>query len=118
MTDERREYTVLRAVQHPLVARTAYLPGEGIQAQVVEDLGLIVGEDVTPARSDVIPMPAGNASRGDWERYAQFQAVDAGHPTQDEIDGMTRDQLRDLYSPPAKEAKPDRATKSTPVKGD
>lgn len=91
MAGERPEYRVLRPIPDPAnVGRTAYLPGEGIHLQVVEDWGLAVGEDVEPARRDSIPRPAGNASRADWARYALIQGL-----SQEEVDGLTRDQLRD-----------------------
>lgn len=101
MSDERWDYRVLRDVYDSFMGRAAYHIGDGIMAQVVEDLGLVVGVDVTPARSNVIDMPAGNASRADWVQYAQFQAVDSGgEPTNEELDGMTRDEIRDLYIEP------------------
>jgi hypothetical protein len=91
MAGERPEYRVLRPIPDPVnLGRTAYLPGEGILLQVVEDWGLTVGEDVEPARKDSIPRPAGNASRADWAKYALIQGLPA-----EEVDGLTRDQLRD-----------------------
>jgi hypothetical protein len=96
----------------------AYLPGEGISLQVVEDLGLVVGEHVEPARADVIGMPALNASRADWVRYAQFQSVRDGKPSLTEIDDLTRDQLRDLYvQDEAKPAAKSAGTKSAQKEG-
>jgi hypothetical protein len=91
MAGERPEYRVVRAIPDPVNAgHTAYLPGEGIHLQVVEDWGLVVGEDVEPARRDSIPRPAGNASRTDWAKYALIQALDP-----EEVDSLTRDELRD-----------------------
>jgi hypothetical protein len=84
MAGERPEYRVLRPIPDPVnLGRTAYLPGEGILLQVVEDWGLT-------ARKDSIPRPAGNASRADWAKYALIQGLPA-----EEVDGLTRDQLRD-----------------------
>lgn len=93
MAGERFDYIALRAIPDPNFGRTAYNEGEGIMAQVVEDLGLVVGEDVRPARTDSIPMPAGNASRAQWAKYAEIQGMD-----QAKVDGMTRDQLRAEYA--------------------
>lgn len=94
MANERWDYITLRAVPDPVNAgHVAYQEGEGIMAQVAEDLGLVVGEDVKPARPDSMPVPAGNASRAQWAKYAQIQGLDA-----EQVDGMTRDQLRDHFT--------------------
>jgi hypothetical protein len=93
VANERWDYIALQDILDPGYGRAAYREGEGLYAQVVEDWGLVVGEDVTPARPDSMPQPAGNASRAQWAKYAQIQGVDP-----DEVDGMTRDQLRDKFA--------------------
>jgi hypothetical protein len=91
MSGERPEYRALRAIPDPAnPTRSAYHEGDLVFLQVVEDWGLEVGADVESARRDSISRPAGNASRADWARYAEIQGI-----PQDEVDGMTRDQLRD-----------------------
>jgi hypothetical protein len=96
MSNEAWDFIVVNPVRDPGGGdRPLYNPGEGIMAQVVDDLGLIVGEDVTPARPNSIPMPAGNASRAQWARYAEIQGM-----AQDKVDGLTRDELRDEYIEP------------------
>lgn len=116
MADERWDFTVLRPIADRHTSGTAYLPGEGIMAQVVDDLGLVVGEDVTPARPNSMEQPAGNASRADWARYAAIQGM-----PQERVDGLTRDQIRDEYVPAEQPvaAKPAKTVKGAePVKGD
>jgi 3-hydroxy-3-methylglutaryl CoA synthase len=121
MADERYDFTALRPILGGFGGRNAYNAGDGLMAQVVDDLGLIVGEDVAPARPDSIDRPTGGASRAEWARYAQIQASASGSPTSDEIDAMTRDQLRDLYLDPEPATKSTKAGKGdapAPVKGD
>jgi hypothetical protein len=119
MADERYDFTALRPIPGGFAGRNAYNAGDGLMAQVVDDLGLIVGEDVAPTRQDSIDQPTANASRAKWARYAQIQASALGSPTSDEIDAMTRDQLRDLYlAPEPTTTKPAKTSKGdTPVKG-
>ncbi len=100
MVNERPDYRALRAIpdrNNP--SRSAYLEGQYLHAQVVEDWGLTIGEDVTPARPDVIPRPASNATRAEWAAYALGQGL-----TPAEVDDMTRDQIRDQF--PADEPEP------------
>jgi hypothetical protein len=93
MAGERPEYRVLRPIPDPTnMGRTAYLPGEGIYAQVVDDWHLVEGEDVESARPNAFERPAGNASRDAWARYR----LSEGRLTQQEVDGMGRDELRDF----------------------
>jgi hypothetical protein len=66
----------------------AYNPGDDVPASAVENLGLTVGVEVLPAHADVIPRPAGNAKRAEWEAYWLGQGM-----PQADIDGMTRDEL-------------------------
>lgn len=91
MANERWDYKTLRPIGDPNNAgRVAYAEGQGIFAQVVEDWGLVVGEDVTPARPDVVERPAGNAKRSEWATFRLGQGMDP-----EQVDGMTRDELRD-----------------------
>ncbi|PZG17802.1 hypothetical protein C1I95_14730 [Micromonospora craterilacus] len=66
----------------------AYNPGDDVPASAVENLGLVVGVDVVPARPDVIERPPADASRADWVAYWLGQDV-----PQDQIDAMSRDEL-------------------------
>ncbi len=66
----------------------AYNAGDDVPASAVANLRLVVGEQVVPSSPDVLPRPAGNASRADWEAYWRAQGLDA-----DELDGMTRDEM-------------------------
>ncbi len=83
------EYTAITAIMGPNGVR-AYNPGDDVTASAVENLGLVVGREVLPANVNVIPRPAGNARRADWEAYWLGQGLDQAH-----IDGMTRDQMAD-----------------------
>lgn len=74
----------------PVGGVRGYNPGDDVPASAVENLGLQVGVHVLPANVNVIPRPAGNARRADWEAYWLGQGLD-----HDEIDGMTRDQMAD-----------------------
>jgi hypothetical protein len=93
MANERYDFVALRTVEYPK-GQPAYLEGQGLSAQVVADLGLVVGEDVDPARPDVIGEPAGNAPRADWAAYAIGQGL-----SRDEVDDLTRDELRARFAP-------------------
>jgi hypothetical protein len=99
------DYRVLRPVVY--LGQSAYQPGEGIMQQVVDDLGLVVGEDVAPARADVLPLPNKNAKRSEWALYASGQP----NADMDEIDSMTRDELRDRYGNDAMGAEPTKGAK-------
>jgi hypothetical protein len=87
MANERYEFTALQTIAYQ--GAPAYVAGQGVMAQVVEDLGLVVGVDVTPARAGVVARPAGNAKRSEWAAYALAEGMD-----QTEVDDLTRDQLR------------------------
>ena len=67
-----------------------YRAGDGMYAQVVNDLGLVLGEDVDAARSDLFDRPADSASRAAWLEYVLAQ-----DPTlsRDDADDMTRADL-------------------------
>lgn len=47
-----------------------------------------------PADDEPSGRPAGNGSRDEWAAYA----VASGQATEDEVKGLTRDELRGLYS--------------------
>lgn len=59
-------------------------------------LGFVAGgPEVVPAEESEQPAkPAGNGSKEEWAAYA----VQSGQATEDEIVGLTRDELRGLYS--------------------
>lgn len=78
-----------------------YRAGDGITRDVVERLGLTVGVDVRPANADVVPRPAGNARRADWEAYALGQGLDS-----EEIDSMSVTDLRNRFPEGAPTAEP------------
>jgi len=42
---------------------------------------------------DGVEKPAGNATHGAWAAYA----IETGQATKDDLKGLTRDELRDLY---------------------
>jgi len=102
------DFVALRNIQHPQnnLMRVAN-EGDELYADAVDALGLVVGEDVRPAR----PMgerPAGNAKRSAWARYALLQGA-----TADEVEDMTRADLRARYGvdpEPADAVEPDAAT--------
>jgi hypothetical protein len=67
----------------------AFNAGDDVPADAVENLGLVVGRDVMPAGRDIVARPtSGKAKRADWEAYWLGQGL-----TQDEVDGMTRDEM-------------------------
>lgn len=82
-------YRAADVIHSPTGVR-AYNPGDDVDASVVENWGLVVGRQVLPANVNVIPRPAGNAKRAEWEAYWLGQGLD-----QAEIDDMTRDQMAD-----------------------
>ncbi len=82
-----QEFIAKQAIAGPNGVR-AYNAGDDVPASAVANLGLIVGVQVIPSSPDVLPRPAGNASRADWEAYWRAQGLD-----QDDIDGMTRDDM-------------------------
>jgi hypothetical protein len=97
MANERFDFVALRTVEYPK-GQPAYLQGMGVMAQVVRDLGLVVGEDVAPARPDVVAVPAAGARRAEWAGYALAQGADP-----EKVDAMTREQLRAAFAPKADE---------------
>lgn len=98
MADERAEYEVLTPIDDPAHHRPAYLPGQPIHAQVVEDWGLRIGTaddpeaQVLSLRPQEMARPASNASQQEWLRYR------AGKPGANvaELELLGRNQLRDM----------------------
>lgn len=96
----REDYDyIANGVLHTPTGVRAYNPGDGVPADAVEQFGWKVGTDVLAARPDVIPRPAGNARRADWEQYWLAQGV-----PQDEVDGMTRDEMAHREPPASQNA--------------
>lgn len=81
-----QQYIAQQQINHNGVR--AYNPGDDVPESAVDNLGLTVGVEVLPAHADVIPRPAGNAKRAEWEAYWLGQGM-----PQSDIDGMTRDEL-------------------------
>lgn len=73
----RRDITVGYAV--------GYRPGDGLYAQVVNDLGLVLGVDVDAARADLMERPKDTATREAWINYVLTQEQ-----------GVAREELDDL----------------------
>ncbi len=81
------EYTALTVIKTNTGVR-AYNPGDDVPASAVENLGLVVGTHVMPTSNKTLPRPEGRAKRADWEAYWLGQGM-----TQEEIDGLNRDEL-------------------------
>jgi len=84
-----QEYIALTAIPGPNGVR-AYNPGDDVPASAVENLSLLIGVQVRPSGPDVLPRPAGNAKRAEWEAYWRAQGL-----ADEDIDAMTRDELAD-----------------------
>lgn len=80
------EYIAQQQINHNGVR--AYNAGDDVPASAVDNLGLTVGVEVLPAHADVIPRPAGNARRAEWEAYWLGQGM-----PQADVDSLTRDEL-------------------------
>jgi hypothetical protein len=88
-----------------------YRAGDGMYAQVVEDLGLVLGEDVDAARTDLFERPADSAKRAAWLDYALAQDPSL---SRDDADDMTRaDLIARVTKPAAKTAPKTTAKPST-----
>lgn len=74
-----------------------YRTGDGMYAQVVEDLGLVLGVDVDAARADVLERPADTAKRAAWVDYVLTQKPEM--PRED-IDDLSRADLIALVTKP------------------
>lgn len=68
-------YRALRAIKSPGMLYLAYNEGDGVSQSAVDNWGLVVGEDVLPVRTDVIPRPDDEALRPEWEAFAIGQGM-------------------------------------------
>ena len=98
----RAEYEALRTIE--INGVPGYQPGDGVYADVVERLGLEVGEDVKLSGLQLLAKPAKNASRAAWAAYALDQGME-----QAEVDGMGRDDLAAFFEDDGPE--PEKSTK-------
>ena len=96
MAEQRAEYVALQNIAENGV--WAYREGDPVPLGAVENLGLVIGEQVAASGLALMPKPARNASRAAWAAYA----VDQGRK-QDDVDGMTRDQLVAEFEEPTPE---------------
>jgi hypothetical protein len=88
----------------------AYQRGDDVTADGVERWHLIIGDDIIPARPNVVPRPADDATRSHWEAYALSRGADPA-----DLDNMTATDIRERYPDDAEpekfvrlEDKPDR----------
>lgn len=88
-----------------------YRTGDGMYAQVVQDLGLVLGVDVDAARADILDRPADTAKRAAWVDYVLTQKPDL---SREDVDDLSRADLIALVTTktPAKAAKPTTTTDS------
>ena len=68
------------------------------QAKAQADAGLLEAVQAVPAaevveETPVLERPAGNASQEAWATYA----LESDQASEDEVKGLTRDELRELY---------------------
>lgn len=110
------EYTALGSLREPGVESYAfgYRRGDAVTAAVVENWGLVVGEDVveggldesdTPQRA--VPRPGDGANRAEWEAYA----IATGMSPEDAADA-SQDDLEAAGSAPADDRPTDGAKKA------
>jgi hypothetical protein len=93
----RYDYTATRTLTVPRAGGVVgYRRGDDVTAQAVEEQGYVVGEDVIPARPDVVPRPADDAPRSEWAAYAVGQ-------------GMSPTEVADLDAPTLAERYPEGA---------
>lgn len=81
-----------------------YRTGDGLYAQVVDSLDLVLGADVDAARPDAWERPADSAPAAKWREYALAQDPSL---TRDDVEDMSRAQLIERFPDPdaAKPAK-------------
>lgn len=96
MAAQRSEYVARQVIDVNGVR--AFNPGDPVPAGVVDNLGLVVGEDVLPSDLKLLPKPARNAKRADWAAYALSQGMGGA-----ELDGMGRDEIAARFEEPAPE---------------
>jgi hypothetical protein len=109
---ENFPYVALRPIKQPGTLLTPYHAGDGMPASAVDDWELVVGEDVMPTNTKVIPRPEGDASRAEWEAFAIGQgwnSADAADATLTELrkipapdDQTAAEPLPDPTAPPAR----------------
>lgn len=88
-----------------------YRTGDGMYAQVVQDLDLVLGVDVDAARTDVLDRPTDTAKRAAWVDYVLTQKPEMAR---EDTDDMSRADLIGIVTtkPPAKAAKSTTTTDS------
>ena len=86
-------YRALRAIKSPGMMYDAYQPGDGVSQSAVDNWHLVIGEDVTPVRTGVVPRPEGDAPREAWEAFAIGQGMT--------VDEAREASLKDLRKIPA-----------------
>lgn len=70
-------YRAIRAIKSPGMFYNAYNPGDGVAQSAVDNWNLVIGVDVLPVRTDVVPRPeGGDATREQWEAFAIGQGMD------------------------------------------
>ena len=75
-------------------------PADGEHIKALVDLGMVEAVDAADPdapepepQAPVFERPAGNASQEAWATYA----LESGQASEDEVKGLTRDELRELY---------------------
>jgi len=76
-----------------------YRANDGMYAQVVDDLGLVLGVDVDAARGDLMERPADTARRETWCDYVLTQEPGLDRA---ELDDLGRNDLIARVTKPAK----------------
>jgi hypothetical protein len=90
------DFIALRSINAPNSYARAYNPGDGVTVQVVEDWGLVLGEDVEATADYQPPRPADSVQdRAAWEAYVVGQGTDLG-----EARASSLDDLKGMYDPP------------------
>lgn len=90
------DFVALHPINAPGSYARGYNTGDAVPAQVVDDWGLAVGDDVEPADGYDAPRPAdGNDDRAAWEAY-----VVAKGTTVADAKAASLDELRGMYEPP------------------
>jgi hypothetical protein len=106
------EFVALTSFGPPGSMVRGYNRGDRVDAAVVENWGLTVGEDgdVMPLRTDAIPRPDADADRPDWERFAIGQGwseADAREAKLSELKAIKEPEPDGPGNPPAVTALPD-----------
>lgn len=84
------EFTAQTTIHNPGTGVRSFNAGDDVPASTVENWQLVVGVHVLPANVDVVPRPAGNARRADWEAYWIGQGL-----TREEVDDMSVKDMAD-----------------------